>query len=469
MEDYRKLLIETIENNIQAHPEKVAYIIGEERVSYAQMNLMAERIAANVKPQISNLKPQTSNHKSQNPTPARIGICLPRHTHFVPCILAAVKLGCSYVPIDTATPAERKKFIVEDAMLDFLITEDNLSELLDKPQTSNLKSQTSNLKSQTSNSTEAYMIYTSGTTGQPKGVSLPYSALYSYLQTVSRPDGFNISERSIILQFASINFDVSVLEIFSSLYYGATLVIAQDEERHNAQLLHDMMIRHHISYCFLPPSLLAVFPDYDFPDMDTLTAGGEAVPHSLAQKIAGKYTYRFVNGYGPTENTVITTTHEIHGEDDWRNIGKPLPGVVCYVADGSGVLVKPGEKGELLIGGRQLAIGYWNRPEQNEQMFFENPYEQEHDGIDVSRLYHSGDIVTLNEDGSFDYIGRADSQIKFHGFRIEIGEIIARIEMYNRVARAFVRLEEFPNSEPQTSNLKPQTSNLKPQTSNLKS
>ena len=435
MEKYHGLLVSKINDNIASHADKTAYTIGEEQITYSQMDRMARSIATGI---VKALEAGDSSRSRGDDKPVRIGICLPRNEHFVPCILAAVKLGCSYVPIDVATPELRKQFICEDSQLDFLITTNNLPQLLQTEPADQLPDYGKPMS-------EAYLIYTSGTTGNPKGVSQPYRTLYSYMLTVSLPDNFNISENSIILQFASVNFDVSVLEIFASLFCGATLVIAQEEDRHNAVRLHDMMIRTHITYCFLPPSLMAIFPDFNFPDMDTLSAGGEAIPHSLTQKIAGKQPYRFVNGYGPTES-IVTTTHVIQDEDDWQNIGKPVPGVVCYVADEQGQLVKPGEKGELLIGGMQLTNGYWNRPELNEKAFFENPWEKEHDGIDVSRLYHSGDLVTLNEDGSYNYMGRMDSQVKLNGFRIEIGEVTSRIEMHNRVARAFVRIEETGNS-----------------------
>lgn len=432
MEQYHRSLLATIESNIKRHPDKIAYVMGDERITYAQMNQMAESIASYV---VGNL----DQAALEADRPVRIGICLPRDAHFVPCVLAAVKLGCSYVPIDVATPELRKEFICQDSMIDVLITRDNLDEMLNTPQTVALP----DLHKPYS---EAYMIYTSGTTGKPKGVSIPYSALYSFMQTVTMPDNFNISEKSVILEFASINFDVSVLEMFSMLYYGATLVIAQDVERHDAKRLHDLIVRERITYCFLPPTLMLLFPDYNFPDMDTLSAGGEAVPHSLTLRVGSNHSFRFVNGYGPTECCVIMTTHEIKDENDWQNIGKPNPGVVCYVADEQGRLVKPGEKGELLVGGRQLTNGYWNRPERNEAAFFDNPYEKEHNGIDVARLYHSGDLVMLNEDGSFNYIGRMDSQVKLNGFRIELGEVTTRIEMHNRTARALVRVEEINNN-----------------------
>ncbi|MBO4625616.1 MAG: non-ribosomal peptide synthetase [Bacteroidales bacterium] len=432
MDIYFEKLAAQIDAVIQAHKSKVAYIMGDQEVTYAQMDDMARHIASGVARMVEK-------NPGDSDVPVRIGIALGRNQHFVPCILAAMKLGCSYVPIDVENPQERKDFISKDASLSVLITSANIGQLLASPMMDKLPVLSRGVS-------EAYMIYTSGTTGQPKGVSQPYRTLYSYMQTVCLPDNFNVSENSVVLQFASISFDVSVLEVFSMLCYGGTLVIAQNEEKHNPLLVYRLMKEKGITYTFMPPSLLAVFPDYDFPAMDTLSAGGEAIPHSLTSKIAGKYPYRFVNGYGPTES-IVTTTHEIEGPDDWKNIGKPVPGVVCYVADENGKLVAPGEQGELLIGGMQLTNGYWNRPELNAKMFFENPYEKEHDGIDVSRLYHSGDLVVLNKDGSFDYIGRKDHQIKLHGYRIELGEITTQIERQEGVLRAFVRLEEIGNEK----------------------
>ena len=427
MDVYFEKLSERLQSVVAAHKDKVAYILGDEKVTYARMDEMACHIASGLVGKIGT--------PAAGDVPVRIGIYLGRDQHYLPCMLASIKLGCSYIPIDAETPVDRRDYICRDAGVSFLITADNIRELLSSPIMDPLPL----LKRGFS---EVYMIYTSGTTGEPKGVSVPYKALYSYSQTVCLPHNFNISENSVILQFASISFDASVLEIYSSLCYGGTLVIAQNEERHNAWLLHKLLKDKGITFTFMPPSLLAIFPDYDFPAMDTLSAGGEAIPHSLTRKIAGKRPYRFVNGYGPTETCVVVTTHEIQGVDDWQNIGAPSPGVVCYVADEEGKLVAPGEQGELLIGGNQVTNGYWNRPDLNAEVFIDNPYEKEHDGIDVSRLYRSGDLVVLNEDGSFNYIGRKDSQIKLRSFRIELGEICACIERQEGVVRAFVHLEQ---------------------------
>ena len=428
MDLYFEKLTDRLRTVIEKYQDKTAYSIGNKEVTYAQMDEMANHIASGL---AARIDPQAGDPE----VPVRIGIYLGRNQHYLPCMLASIKLGCSYVPIDVENPLERRDFICKDAGVSYLITADNINELLAAPLTEPLQL----LKRGFS---EVYMIYTSGTTGQPKGVSVPFKALYSYCQTVCHPENFQISDQSVILQFASISFDASVLEIYSSLFYGGTLIIAQNEERHNAMLLHNLIQEKGITFTFMPPSLLAIFPDYDFPAMQTLSAGGEAIPHSLTSKIAGKYPYRFVNGYGPTETCVVITTHEFKNADEWQCIGKPALGTVCYVVNEEGKQVAPGKSGELCIAGMQVTNGYWNRPELNAAAFSENPFEKEHDGIDVSRLYHSGDLVTLNPDGSFNYQGRKDSQIKLRSFRIELGEINAAIERQEGVLRAFVRLEQ---------------------------
>lgn len=428
MDSYYEKFAERIQSIVDKYKEKTAYIIGDREVTYGRMDEMARHIASGVARIVGD--------KPVGDVPVRIGISLGRNEDYVPCILAAVKLGCSYVPIDVETPAERRDFISKDSSLSILITRDNLQELLSSPLTESLPVLCGTVS-------EAYMIYTSGTTGKPKGVSVPYKALYSFMQTVCRPDTFHLGGNSIILQFASISFDASVLDIFAALFYGGTLVIAQDKERHDATLLQELMRKKKVTYALLPPSLLAVFPDYGFPALDTLATGAEAVPESLTRRIVGHYPYRFVIAYGPTEACVVTSALEVRNGDEWQSIGRPLPGVVCYVAREDGTLVTPGGQGELLIGGMQLSNGYWNLPDLTGKSFVENPYEKEHDGIDVSRLYHSGDLVTLNEDGSFNYIGRMDSQIKIHGYRIELGEVAAQIERQDGVSRAFVRLEDI--------------------------
>lgn len=426
MKSYYDSLVRKIATNIAQTPDKTAYRINRQATTFAEMDQMASSIAT----AIVKALPTDAETRER---PIRIGILLPRDTHFISCIWACVKLGCAYVPIDIATPHERLNFILGDSEMDFLINVGNLPDLIKTPARTTLPCFHKEMS-------EAYLIYTSGTTGNPKGVSQTYRTITNYMQRAVQPDDFHVTDHSIVLQFASINFDVSVMEIFVSLYAGATCVIAQVDDKHDVKKLYHLLKSEKVTFCYLPPSLLAMFPDFNLPDLETLSAGGEAIPHSLIQKIVGHYPFRFVNGYGPTES-FYATTYVIPDEQHWRCIGKPVPGVVGYVVDKQLKPVSPGEQGELLLGGNQLCNGYWKRPDLNEKLFFSNPFEETRAA--APRLYHTGDIVTLNDDGSYDYIGRMDSQVKLRGYRIELEEITTCLEHHPRVRRAFTRIEQL--------------------------
>lgn len=431
MENHHILLLERIRENIKNFPDKTAYRLCGKGYSYRELDEMSDVIA-------SFISQQVGEEAETRQETVRVGIMLPRHSHYYASILACVKMGCSYVPIDVASGSERVEYITSNASLDLLLNESLLNEALKGDKSSHLPHYHKDFS-------EAYLIYTSGSTGKPKGVSVPYSALFNYMQTIGLEDNMHITSESRVLQFASINFDVSVLEIFSCLYYGATLIIPQDEERHNASKLINLINKERVTFALIPPSLLAIFPTYDMPSLHTLAVAGEALSYGLSSRIAGKFNYRFVNGYGPTESCVIVTVNVVKDADDWKSIGKATPGTVCYVVDEQGKLVKPGEMGELLIGGKQLANCYLNQPQLTDDAFFANPYPDP-EGISP-RLYHSGDHVILREDGGFDYVGRKDSQIKLRGFRIELSEILNRLEMHERVNRAYIQLENAGNDK----------------------
>ena len=426
MKSYYDLLVQKIAANIAQTPDKTAYRINGKATTFAEMDQMASSIAT----AIVKALPVDAETRER---PVRVGILLPRDTHFISCIWACVKLGCAYVPIDIATPHERLNFILGDSELDFLINAGNLPQLIETSAQATLPCLHKEMS-------EAYLIYTSGTTGNPKGVSQTYRTITNYMLRAVQPDDFHVTDHSIVLQFASINFDVSVMEIFVSLYAGATCIIAQVDDKHDVKKLYHLLKSEKVTFCYLPPSLLAMFPDFNLPYMETLSAGGEAIPHSLIQKIVGHYPFRFVNGYGPTES-FYATTYVIPDEQHWRCIGKPVPGVVGYVVDSQLKPVYPGEQGELLLGGNQLCNGYWKRPDLNEKLFFDNPFEETREA--APRLYHTGDIVILNADGSYDYIGRIDSQVKLRGYRIELEEITTCLEHHPRVRRAFTRVEQL--------------------------
>ena len=285
METYRDFLFDKICANIVNVPEKAAYRINSQDTTFAEMDRMASSIATAI---VAALPADAMERER----PVRVGIHLPRSAHFISCIWACVKLGCSYVPIDMAIPQKRFDFVVEDSEIDFLIDAENLQSMIETVARPDIPCFHKEMS-------EAYLIYTSGTTGAPKGVSQTYRTIYNYMQRAVQPDDFHVTSDSRVLQFASINFDVSVMEIFVSLYAGCTAVVAQTAEKQDVQKLYQLLKREKVTFCYLPPSLLAMFPDYNLPSLATLSAGGEAIPHSLVKKIVGNYPFRFVNGFHP--------------------------------------------------------------------------------------------------------------------------------------------------------------------------
>jgi len=417
MMSYNKIAA-TFKANCEALGSKTAYAYGDTVVSYQELDDRAERIA-------SALAQRVDRRFVESDTPVRIGLSLPRDSHYISCIAATVRLGASYVPLDVALPEGRKQFIIDDADIAFMIDESNIDQLMQAPIADELPCWHKAFS-------EVYLLYTSGTTGKPKGVSITYDAVYTFLQVMSDPTTFNISQASRILHFTSFNFDLSISEIFSSLYYGASMIVALEKERRDTAKLCRLINAERATFMVMTPSVFVAFPTYDLPTLDCIYLCGEPVPVSLTQKAYGKSRYRLLNCYGPTETTVFVSAHIISGPEDNQNIGQPLPGTEFVVVDEDNKAVAAGGEGELLIGGRQVGNGYWHRPEQNEKSFI--TYEGR-------RFYRSGDIVHLNEDGSLNYIGRNDSQIKLNGFRIELSEITNRIEMHPRVAQALVQVE----------------------------
>ena len=438
MDLFHHKINEQINNCINRFPDKIAVKVDDYEMSYRELAAEADQISHAILRHLAVLK--------LSGKPLNIGVCLNRDKYLIPSVVALLRLGITYIPIPPTLPSKRIKYIADNCEMDLILTTSNLSAhipdtpllTLDTIKEKNCCCQA--LEKNISENPTAYIIYTSGTTGNPKGVSIPYSSLYAFLSVINRPELTNISSDSRIMMFASINFDASIIEIYGSLFYGATMIIASEEVRNDVVLLYDLMINERISYCFLTPSLMSVFPSYDFPDMDTLCVGGEAMIPSVAQRCMG-HNYRLLNAYGPTENVVYSTLGHITPDVSPLNIGHTLPTVKGYVFDDHLQPVAVGESGELMLGGAQLASGYVNNPSLTQSSFIPNPIKA--DAQQYPTLYHTGDLVKLQADGSYLYLGRKDSQIQLHGFRIELGEIKHQIEKCAGVQEAYVRIEEI--------------------------
>ena len=255
-----------------------------------------------------------------------------------------------------------------------------------------------------------YTIFTSGSTGQPKGVSILHRNLSNLCDWVATE--FSLGDNNRMLQFSTINFDASTLDIFPALITGATLCFPTAEQRLSEADLVKFCARHKIDHAFLPPALLAVLNPANFPQIRTVLTGGEVCSHATLS--AWVPERRFYNLYGPTECTVLITFKKMLVGTLQTNIGRPIPGVRLYVLDEK---MQPSQHGELHVAGASVSPGYLNDPATNLKKFVSYPQ------IDPERLYKTGDIVEVDASGEFRFIGRVDRQIKVRGFRIELEEI----------------------------------------------
>jgi amino acid adenylation domain-containing protein len=280
----------------------------------------------------------------------------------------------------------------------------------------------------------AYIIYTSGSTGTPKGVLLEHRGLCNLIQAQIK--SFDVQPDSIVLQFASLNFDASVSEIFTALLTGATLCLEKEEALKPGPSLVQLLCNRSITTVTLPPAVLAALPVEELPALRTIITAGEACSASLVSSWgAGR---RFINAYGPTEGTVCATISECIDDGQEPTIGRPIPNVQIYLLDEYLQPVPVGVPAELYIGGIGLARGYLNQPELTAEKFIPSPF----DNKPATRLYKSGDLARYRPDGNIEFLGRLDHQIKIRGYRIEIGEIETVLRHHPDITEAVVLPQE---------------------------
>lgn len=412
---------------VELIPENVALSFHSKQLTYHELDMKSSSLA---------------RYLQDYPTGA-IGVCMRPSLEIYIVILGILKANRIFVPIDRDMPDSRKDFIFKDASCQLLFADEKMDWTQNKEvcilpgiKAILARCADSTDRSVISPDSYAYYIYTSGTTGTPKGIPIKHSAL-GHLVTVER-DKFALRNDSKVLQFASVSFDAAITEIFTSWAAGATLIIADSQQRHDPMLLADLLETEQITCATIPPALLPLLPKRSFPALETIIVGGEStIPSAIYYWSKGR---RFINAYGPTENTVDTTLCFVDSSFEPNDIGTPLPGVSSYVLDEAMNIVPEGIIGELYIGGRQLTDGYLNRPELTAQMFVENPFISPSDKVHHLnwKLYKSGDLVKRRSDGHLIFIGRMDNQIKLNGYRIELGEIETRLQECDDVQNAIV-------------------------------
>ncbi|MEU3476299.1 amino acid adenylation domain-containing protein [Rhodococcus sp. NPDC006774] len=386
----------------------------------------------------------------------RAAVLLPRSLDLVVTIVAIVRAGAAYVPIDPDNPTVRVAQIVEDATPTVVVTD---LATLDRHQSAGLSdigvvTLDDPLPQTGSHSVErpcppspedaAYVLFTSGTTGRPKGVVVSHRAavnLNRWMQSV-----FPIGDGDLVLQKTSIGFDVSVPEFFWPLITGGAIRLIRPGGEKDLDYLAQVLRDEPIAYAdFVPTALLAMVEQGFDPD-DTrlryLAVGGELFPGPLGRTLA-RARALVLNVYGPTETTVNITAHRIIAEEVAEAssvpIGTPVSNTVARVLDAWLRPVPIGVTGELYLGGAQLADGYVGRPALTSSRFVPDPF-----GAPGNRLYRTGDLVQWNESGALEYLGRSDDQVKIRGFRIELDEVRSTLELHPEVSGAALAAADHP-------------------------
>ncbi|GFN29832.1 amino acid adenylation domain-containing protein [Paenibacillus xylaniclasticus] len=410
-------------------------------VSYADLNAQANRLAHDL--------------IAMGAGPDQIvALALPRSTDMVVALLAVLKSGAAYLPLDIDYPADRIAYMLEDAKPICVITSseagaallaeyDGAVIVLDDPVTAEqLKRCLESNPCETALSAPprlehpAYILYTSGSTGKPKGVVISHGSLTNFLFAMQDQFALHASDR--MLAVTTISFDIAALELYLPLLHGAQVVVAPKSAVQDPAALSTIIRELSPSIMQATPTLWQSLVAYDAQVLRGLRVlvGGEALPIALKQQLqlAG---CAVTNMYGPTETTIWSTTAALHEEEGGVPIGKPIWNTQVYVLGSELAPLPPGVVGDLYIAGHGVALGYFDRFGLTAERFVANPY-----GPPGSRMYRTGDLAKWREDGSLVYIGRADHQIKIRGYRIELGEIEAALAKHPGIGQVTVIVRE---------------------------
>ncbi|QKY12021.1 non-ribosomal peptide synthase/polyketide synthase [Janthinobacterium lividum] len=433
-----QLLHQRFEEQARLRPEAVALVHEGHSLSYAVLNERANRLAHH----LISMDVRVD---------CRVAICTERGVDMIVALLATLKAGGAYVPLDPSYPAERLAFMLADSEPVVLIVQAAVIAVLpavgaaamvvlDDPDEQALiaRQPADNPDPQALGLTPdhlAYVIYTSGSTGKPKGVMNQHRSICNF--GAAQVEIFGVTPASRVLQFASLSFDASLMEITMAYCAGASLYLGERDTLLPGEPLVRMLQTQGITHTLLPASALAACGAPEQLAPMTLILGGDVLPAALARQWAA--CHQVFNAYGPTEAAICAATFRCHTAlQDAVPIGRPVANVAIYLLDAGGQPVPQGVVGELYIGGAGVARGYLNRPELTAQRFVADPFSSDPD----ARLYKTGDLGRYLADGNIVYLGRNDFQVKLRGFRIELGEIEACLQACEGVREALVVARE---------------------------
>ncbi len=422
-----------VEEQAAKTPSALALAMGAERLSYRELNEKANRLAHFLR--------EHGVGAGQ-----LVGVYLERSTAMVVGLLAILKAGGVYLPLDPKFPRERLAFMLADAEVPLLLTQvakkESLPEtkaqivLLEELEETLAQYPAVNPVLANTSDDLAYVIYTSGSTGNPKGVMISRRSLTNFLLSMAEKPGMSSSDA--LLAVTTISFDISILELLLPLMIGARTIVATREQAADAEELKRLLEEHSISVMQATPATWRMLVESKWEGKKDLKilCGGEALAADLAAQLLPRCRELW-NMYGPTETTIWSSTEQVTSAQT-ISLGPPIANTQFCVVDEKVQAVEAGATGELLIGGEGLARGYLKRPELTAAKFIEGTFP----GTDCTRWYRTGDEVRCRMDGVLEFLGRLDHQVKLHGFRIELGEIEASLAKIDGIRQAVVAVRE---------------------------
>jgi len=423
-----------LEASARETPDAVAVVAASGSLTYRELDERANRLA--------HLLQQKGVKRG-----ALVAVCVDRTADMPVALAAALKAGAAYVPLDPGHPADRLRYVLEDAGVACVITLSEFapllgtqvpSVLLDRAEDELSRAPATPVGVAVEPADLAYVIYTSGSTGKPKGVEVEHRNVVAFLEAMRRAPGFTRADR--LLAVTTLSFDIAGLEMWLPLSLGARITVASRRDALDGEQLMAMLAEHQITVLQATPATFRLLIESGWtgkPDLKVL-CGGEALPRDLAQGLLERVGELW-NVYGPTETTVWSTVTRIEDASAPITIGRPIHNTRIHVLEPSGRLAPIGVTGELCIAGEGVARGYRNRPELTADKFKELTIAE---GGRPERLYKTGDMARIRSDGRIDFLGRRDHQVKIRGYRIELGEIEAALAAHPGVKECVVVARE---------------------------
>ncbi len=426
----RKGLHELFEEQVARTPDGTALVDRDHTITYRELDRQADRLARRLAQ--CGAKPGTV-----------VALLTDRSADGITGLLGILKAGCVYLPVDPEYPAGRIGYMLNDAAAGLVVTNRATAARLAEQDARfagaspaaglqvmvlNEPGDRSTLPPAPEDSGApaarcAYIIYTSGSTGQPKGVLISHQSAVNFIAGLR--NRFRVRPDDTVPQFYSPCFDPSVEEIFTTLCNGAKLVLTGRETYLDARTLHDFLNRHKVTFIHASPSFVAPLMQAGVKYLNRVSTGGDVCPPEVAE--TWHRTVTFFNSYGPTEATVAATQWQVTGSPEYTYsipIGRPLPNVQVYILDAAMRPLPPGCQGEIYIGGAGVAAGYINRPALSREKFIGNPFRE------GEKMYRTGDLGRWLPDGTIEFRGRADRQVKVRGRRLELAEVEHHISQF---------------------------------------